>query len=154
MAQAKPSSVWPINENGEVVASVGTGTSTVVGFLGQDNIPLDSTNKFAVVGLSGGSSIPAPVAITTSRNLLSADNGGTLYNATANAYTLTVPSGLTTGFGVAITQNSTGVVTIAAGSGVTVNNISSFTKTAGQWAVISVIQTAPNTYILVGTGAV
>lgn len=54
MAQGKPSSVWPINENGEVVAVAGTGTTNIVGFLNQDTIPADAEGKFAIVGVGGG----------------------------------------------------------------------------------------------------
>lgn len=97
---------------------------------------------------------PAPAAITASRALTAADNGGTLYNTTANAYTLTVPSGLPAGFGVAVVQKSTGAVTVAAGSGATLTSADSFTKTGGANKVISVINSGvANDYILSGQGA-
>lgn len=156
MATKIVSGGYPLNSLNEIVMQAGVGTTTVVGQGNPDQVAIDeTTGRMVVVGIAGsGSSVPAPAAITSSRNLASADNGGTLYNATTNAYTLTVPSGLPAGFGVAVVQSSTGVVTIAAGAGVTINNISSFTKTGGQYAVISLINTAANTYILAGSGAI
>lgn len=97
---------------------------------------------------------PAPAAISASRNLAAADNGGTLYNTTGTAYTLTLPSGMPAGYGVAVAQLGAGAVTIAAGAGVTIANASSFTKTAGANTVITVLQTTANAYILAGQGAV
>lgn len=147
--------VLPCNELGEILAVAGTGTSNYAGNLPFGAWPIDSvTKKLAIVGFGtgGGSSTPAPAAITASRNLASSDNGGTLYSALTTATVLTVPSGLPTGFGVAVAQTSTGTVQIVAGSGVTVNNVSSFTKTSAQWAVISLVQTTANGYILVGSG--
>lgn len=48
------SSVWPVNEKGEVVATTGTGTTNVVAYLSQDNIATDTTtNKFSIVGVGG-----------------------------------------------------------------------------------------------------
>ncbi len=42
----KVSSVWPVNELGEILVQSGTGTDTVTGFISQDQIPTDdSTNK-------------------------------------------------------------------------------------------------------------
>lgn len=142
--------VLPCNELGEILAVAGTGTSNYVGNLPYGSWPIDSvTKKLAIVGLGG---TPAPAAITASRNLVSADNGGTLYSALTTATILTITPGLPIGFGVAIAQTSTGTVQIGAGAGVTVNNVSAFTKTAGQWAVISLVQTTANGYILVGSG--
>jgi lysophospholipase L1-like esterase len=46
--------VWPVNEKGEVVATSGTGSTNVVGFVNQDSIVTDTTsNKFVVVGIGG-----------------------------------------------------------------------------------------------------
>lgn len=145
----------PANELGEIVVITGSGTTNVVGQLPFDAFPIDSaTGRLILTGITGGSgsTTPAPAAITASRNLASTDNGGTLYSALTTATVLTVPSGLPVGFGVAVAQTSTGTVQIVAGSGVTVNNLSNFTRTAGQYAVISLVQTTVNGYILVGSG--
>lgn len=146
---------FPVNAAGEIVAEVGVGGTTVVGTIPNAFVSVNPATKALVIaGISGGgSAAPAPAAITSSRNLVAADNGGTIYNNTANPYTITVPAGLPVGFGVTIVQNSTGVVTVATAGGATVGSISGFTKTAGQYAVISLIQTTANGYVLVGAGA-
>lgn len=147
---------WPCNAAGEIVVSGTVGTdTTVVGILNESFVPINSDGKVAFAGITGGgSSTPAPATITASRAAIAGDNGGVLYNNTTTAITYTVNSGLATGFGVTLVQSSTGVITVAAGSGVTINNVSNFTKTSGQYAAISLIQTAANTFVLVGSGAV
>jgi hypothetical protein len=41
--------VWPVNELGEIVAQAGAGTTTITGFVSQDQIPTDtSTNKVVI----------------------------------------------------------------------------------------------------------
>lgn len=41
--------VWPLNENGEIVFSAGTGSSSVVGYLNQDVLPSNSDGSVPVV---------------------------------------------------------------------------------------------------------
>ena len=96
--------------------------------------------------------LPGPSTETTNRALTAADNDKTL-NCTAGI-TLTVPSGLPPGFSCAIVQASASAVTIAAGSGVTINNVSAHTKTASQYAVVGLVNNDTNTYILSGATGV
>lgn len=96
----------------------------------------------------------APLAITANRTLTAADDGRTLYNNTATAYTITVPAGLPAGFGVALVQKSTGALTVAAAATVTVTSADGFTKTGGANKVVSVVNSGlANDYILSGQGA-
>lgn len=48
----KFSNGFPVNELGEIVVGVGTGTTNVVGSLPIDFIPVDASNKIAMVGVS------------------------------------------------------------------------------------------------------
>lgn len=97
----------------------------------------------------------APNAVTGARTLVAADNGSTLYNNTANAYAITVPTGLPAGFSVQLVQKSTGVLSVVAGASTTVVSPDSFTKTGGANKSIVVYNSGiANDYIIGGQGAV
>ena len=151
MAQVGTS--WPCNAAGEIVVSSTIGTdTTVVGQLSENWVPVNSDGKLALAGL--GSSA-GPIQVTASRSLTSADNGATLYSTSASVFTLTVPNNLPAGFGVAIAQQGTGKLTVAAGSGVTLTNTASQFSTSGTaGAMIAVTQITTTTYSVNGqTGA-
>lgn len=91
---------------------------------------------------------------TTNYTLVAADTGKTVTINSGSAATLTVPTGLPVGFNVDIAQFGTGQITISGAVGVTINNRQSQTKTAGQYAVVSLLSTTTNAFILSGdTGA-
>jgi len=81
--------------------------------------------------------------------LQASDNGKVLTMTNAAAITLTVPAGLNVGFSCLIIQLAAGKVTFTA-SGTTIVQRQSFTKTAGQYAVASVLAYATNTFALSG----
>jgi len=85
----------------------------------------------------------------TTYSLVQADNGKVITLTNAAAITLTIPSGLTAGFNCMIVQYGAGTVTIA-GSGVTVLNRSNYTKTGGQYAVVTIVSPVSNTFITGG----
>lgn len=105
-------------------------------------------------GVPGG--LPTPIAVTTvaatSRTLRRADNGTLLYFTAGSAVTLTVPAGLGRGFNCLIVQGGAGAVTPTA-SGTTIENRSSFTETAGQYALCTLVAVAVDTFIFAGDGA-
>ena len=86
---------------------------------------------------------------TTSRTLSDSDNGKVIVCSNSAATTLTIPSGLTSGFGCTVVQNGTGVVTIE-GSGATVYGFGNKTATAGQYGSINVYNVGTNAYVLEG----
>lgn len=88
----------------------------------------------------------------TAYSLQSSDNGCTLYFTNAGAVTVTVPKGLGIGFQCGIVQGGAGQVTPTA-SGTTINNRQSQTKTAGQYAFISLAAIAADSFILAGDTA-
>ncbi len=45
--------VWPLNELGEIVVELGTGTNTVTGLVNQDLIPTKTSNNKAVLNIVG-----------------------------------------------------------------------------------------------------
>lgn len=112
----------------------------------------------------GQSSINAPTGATgpagtfssdvnaqtgTTYSLQDSDKGKLVTMDNASAITLTVPSGLATGFFCNIMQKGAGQVTIAA-SGTTVNNADNATKTEKRWALASIIQIGTNIYVTDG----
>jgi len=75
----------------------------------------------------------------TTYTLAASDNGKVVDLANASAITVTVPNSLAVGFNCIIAQSGAGQVTIAAGSGATLNAYpSGGIKTAGQWAKATV----------------
>ena len=44
--------VWPVNEQGEIVASSGSGSNNITGFVNQDQIPVDSSGKVKIAGMA------------------------------------------------------------------------------------------------------
>lgn len=77
------------------------------------------------------------VSVTTARALADSDSGKVLEVNSASAVTLTAPSTLSAGFNCIVSQVGAGQVTVAAGSGATVNAHGG-AKTAGQWAEMAV----------------
>jgi len=88
---------------------------------------------------------------TTSRTLSDSDNGKVIVCSNASATTITVPSGLTSGFGCTVVQGGSGVVSVV-GSGASVNGIGGKVVTAGQYAALNIVPIGTNSYILDGDG--
>lgn len=86
---------------------------------------------------------------TTARTLADGDNGKVIVCSNSSATTVTIPSGLSSGFGCTIVQNGTGVVSIE-GSGASVYAFGSKTAIAGQYGSVNVYNTASNNYVLEG----
>lgn len=91
---------------------------------------------------------------TTARLLSDSDNGKVIVCSNSAQITVTIPSGLTSGFSCTVVQSGTGTVTIEGSGGATVNGVSSKTSTAGQYAALNVIPVGSNAYILEGDGQV
>lgn len=85
---------------------------------------------------------------TASYTLTNSDNGKVITLNSASAVTVTVPS-LSVGFNCMIVQKGAGQVTLSA-SGVTILNRYNFTKTAGQYAILSLVCIEANKYISSG----
>lgn len=91
-----------------------------------------------------------PVDVSSSRNLAATDDGKVLNVTAGSAITLTVPTGLPSGFGCAVYQASTGAVTVA-GSGTTITPANSGElKTGGQGKITAIVQTGTNAYSFSG----
>jgi hypothetical protein len=104
--------------------------------------------------LTGGNSSTSSISgfaanvasISASYSLTAADNGKILQSTSASAITVTIPSGLPTGFNCTVVQWGAGQVTF---SGTYVNR-GSFTKTASQYSVVSILHLGSNNIIVSG----
>lgn len=86
---------------------------------------------------------------TTSRTLSATDNGKVIYCTNGSAVTINCAAGLGAGFNVTIIQGGAGKVTVAA-NGQTLVSYSSLFSTMGQYAAISLICPAANTFVVAG----
>lgn len=90
----------------------------------------------------------------TTYTLVIGDAGGLVDLNNASPITLTVPPASSVAFAsgtrINILQSGAGQVTVAAGSGVTINSKGSALKIAGQWSAASLILRSTNTWVLVG----
>lgn len=82
--------------------------------------------------------------------LADTDNNTVVRCTSASAATVTVPSTLAAGFSCMIIQAGVGQITIAAGSGATLNSFGNLLKTAGQHAPASIIRVGAGVYNLSG----
>jgi len=90
---------------------------------------------------------------TTARTLSDSDNGKVIVCSNSSPTIVTIPSGLTTGFGCTVVQSGTGTVTVA-GSSTTINGFEGKTATAGQYAALNVIPVGSNAYIVEGDSTI
>ena len=71
--------------------------------------------------------------------LAASDLGKEIYCTSASAVTLTLPNSLPVGFNCAVIQAAAGQITFSAAGGANRRNRQSHTKSAGQWAVCSLL---------------
>ena len=109
-------------------------------------------------------SLAASISDATQRTILNitgtsytpsiSDAGKAIVCSNSSSITLTLPPESTTNFVIGQTfvliQKGTGVVTVVAGSGVTLHSKSSYVKTAGQYSEARLIKTASNEWLLSG----
>jgi hypothetical protein len=91
-------------------------------------------------------------AQTGSYTLTATDAGKTLLVTSASGVNVTVPAGLGAGFQCSVVQLGAGQVTLVASS-TTIQNRQSYTKTAGQYAIMSLLAVASNAFVSFGDGA-
>ena len=135
---------------GGVTISTASSSATSV----NGNLTGTSTNTSANTGAISGfdASLNAATLSSNSYTLVASDNGKvvTIDNNTTAA-TVVIPTGLGDGFNCLIVQKGNHQTTISPVSGsVTIANRSSETKTAAQYAVISIINIGSETYIVSG----
>lgn len=136
--------------NGGVLTN---GTQTIAGaktFSGNTTISGTLTGANAATSTISGFTAALPSAQTgTTYTLAATDNGKILQFTSASAITLTLPSsGLPAGFNCMVIQMGTGQVTFSGGA--TIYNRNSFTKTAGQYSIVTILYLSASTAITSG----
>ena len=86
----------------------------------------------------------------TTYTLVASDKGKVVTLDNSSSITVTISNNLGDGFNCLIVQKGTGKITISAGTGVTLINRQSHTKTAGQYAVVTIVNIGTNQVILAG----
>lgn len=86
----------------------------------------------------------------TTRTLSAADNGKVIYCTSGSAVTITTATGLGAGFSCMVIQGGAGQITFAQGTSTTRVSYGAFYKTAGQYAVVSVVSPVADTFVLGG----
>jgi len=74
------------------------------------------------------------------------DNGKVIQSTGATAVTITIPTGLPSGFNCTVVQMGAGQITFSG----TYLNRTGFTKTASQYSVVSILNLGSNNYIVTG----
>ena len=114
-----------------------------------------TTGNISTTGtLTGGNSSTSTISgfganvtsISTNYSLVAADNGKIIQSTSVSALTVTIPAGLPTGFNCTIAQMGAGQITFSG----TYLNRGGFTKSASQYAVVSVIHLGSNTILVTG----
>lgn len=104
-----------------------------------------------------GTDYVAPTAVMndqtgTTYTLQASDNGKVVTCSNASAITVTVPSGLGASFNCMVIQKGAGQVTFSPSS-TTINNRQTHTKTAGQYAAVSLVAYVADIFALGGDTA-
>ena len=84
----------------------------------------------------------------TSKTLAAGDNGTIIVCSSNSAVTITVPASLPSGFNCMIIQNGSGQVSLSASS-TTLNNRNG-SKTAGQYAILTLVHLGSNVFVVSG----
>ena len=82
----------------------------------------------------------------TTYSIDATDNGKVIQTTGASAITITIPTGLPTGFNCTVVQMGAGQITFSG----TYLNRTGFTKSASQYSVISILNLGSNNYIVTG----
>lgn len=119
-----------------------------------NDVSYTSGNVSTTGNLTGGNASTSTISgfaanvatISSNYPITAADNGKIIQSTSASTITVTIPSGLPTGFNCTFIQMGTGQITFSG----TYLNRSGFTKTASQYAMVSIIHLGSNTVVVSG----
>jgi hypothetical protein len=114
-----------------------------------------TTGNISTTGaLTGGNSSTSSISgfaanvasISANYSITAADNGKVIQSTSASAVTVTIPTGLPTGFNCTVVQMGAGQITFSG----TYLNRTGFTKSVSQYAVVSVLHLGSNNILVTG----
>lgn len=119
-----------------------------------NDIAYTAGNVSTTGNLTGGSSSTSAISgfsanvssVSANYTLLATDNGKIIQSTSSSAITITIPSGLPTGFNCTIVQMGAGQISFSG----TYFNRGNFTKTASQYALVSIIHLGSEKIIVSG----
>jgi hypothetical protein len=119
-----------------------------------NDISYTSGNVSTTGNLTGGNTSTSTISgfganvatISGAYSISASDNGKIIQSTSASALTVTIPAGLPTGFNCTIVQMGAGQITFSG----TYFNRGGFTKTASQYAVVSIMHLGSNSIIVAG----
>lgn len=119
-----------------------------------NNISYTAGNVSTTGALTGGNSDTSSLSgftanitsVAANYSLTATDNGKIIQSTSAGAITITIPSGLPAGFNCTVVQMGAGQITFAG----TYLNRGNFTKTASQYAIVSILHMGSNNIIVSG----
>jgi len=148
----------PLTTKGDLYGYSTTNARLPVGTNGQ-HLSVDSTQTLGVKWITSGRTLNNQSGTTYTFVLAdgSATDGNPLVTATNSAaQTYTIPPNSSVAFPVGtqidVTQLGAGLVTFAAGAGVTLNSLSGGLTMLGQYSAATLVQTAANVWDVIGTG--
>jgi hypothetical protein len=155
VAASKVTGILPIANGGTNSSTQNfvdlTNTQTVAGnksFSGSTTMQGSLTGNNSNTSTIAGFSANVNTQTGTTYTLVASDNGKIITLENGSPITLTIPS-LFIGFNCMVVQLGNGQITLTA-SGSTVSNRSSFTKTAGINAIVTLIQLGASSFISAG----
>lgn len=146
------------------ISSLPAATTPLAGTEVLPIVQSSTTKKVSIADVTAGRSVAAAdvtsgayklssTAIVTetgaTRTLAAVDNGTVIYCTNGSAITINCAAGLGAGFSVTIIQGGAGKVTVAP-NGQTLVSYGSFFSTLGQYAIISLVCPAANTFLASG----
>lgn len=119
-----------------------------------NDISYTAGNISTTGALTGGNSNTSSISgfsanvtsISNSYNLSANDNGKLIQSTSSAAITITIPTGLPTGFNCTVVQMGTGQITFSG----TYFNRANFTKSASQYSVVSILHLGSNNVVVAG----
>jgi hypothetical protein len=129
--------------------------SLILGTNNLNRLTIDNSGNTSLTGnLTGGNSSTSNISgfaanvtsVSANYPITSADNGKVIQSTSASAITITIPTGLPTGFNCTVVQMGAGQVTFSG----TYLNRTGFNKTASQYSVVSILHLGSNNILVTG----
>ena len=119
-----------------------------------NDIAFTAGNISTTGAITGGNSNTSSISgfganiasISANYSISSTDNGKVIQSTGASAITITLPTGLPTGFNCTVVQMGAGQITFSG----TFLNRTGFTKTASQYSVVSILHLGSNNILVTG----